>query len=195
MVGSIDYMHREWKNCLTTWFGQYASRSDKTTIILEAVASYDLRICHAFFGTPGSCNDINALDCSPISSNLLVGRAPNGSYVVNGWESNMTYYLTDGICPSWGTFVKSIITPKIQNHKFFVEGSFRVLQVHFSFLRHPCLVWEKDDMGKIMISCIIIHTMIVEDERNTYFHYYDQNKFLNDISTNQQRNNSSQDDE
>ncbi|GJZ61828.1 putative harbinger transposase-derived protein [Tanacetum coccineum] len=33
------------------WAGQYAGRSGKPTIILEAVASYDLWIWHAFFGT------------------------------------------------------------------------------------------------------------------------------------------------
>ncbi|KAK1421882.1 hypothetical protein QVD17_24593 [Tagetes erecta] len=59
MIGSIDCMHWEWKNCPTAWAGQYAGRSGKPTIILEAVASYDLWIWHAFFGTPGTCNDIN----------------------------------------------------------------------------------------------------------------------------------------
>ncbi|XP_057807788.1 uncharacterized protein LOC131022350 [Salvia miltiorrhiza] len=61
MIGSIDCMHWEWKNCPTGWAGQYAGRSGKPTIILEVVASYDLWIWHAFFGTPGSCNDINVL--------------------------------------------------------------------------------------------------------------------------------------
>ncbi|XP_042756464.1 uncharacterized protein LOC111880205 [Lactuca sativa] len=61
MVGSIDCMHWEWKKCPTAWAGQYAGRSSKTTITLEVVASYDLWIWHAFFGTPGSCNDINVL--------------------------------------------------------------------------------------------------------------------------------------
>ncbi|XP_023734693.1 uncharacterized protein LOC111882548 [Lactuca sativa] len=61
MMGSIDCMHWTWKNCPTAWAGQYAGRSGKPTIILAAVASYDLWICHAFFGTPGTCNDINIL--------------------------------------------------------------------------------------------------------------------------------------
>ncbi|KAL0864906.1 hypothetical protein Bca101_044024 [Brassica carinata] len=42
MIGSIDCMHWEWKNCPTAWKGQYSRGSDKPTIVLEAVASYDL---------------------------------------------------------------------------------------------------------------------------------------------------------
>ncbi|XP_022040837.1 uncharacterized protein LOC110943395 [Helianthus annuus] len=66
MVGSIDCMHWEWKNCPTAWAKQYAGRSGKRTIILEVVASYDLWIWHAFFGTLGTCNDINVLQRSPV---------------------------------------------------------------------------------------------------------------------------------
>jgi len=35
-------------------------------IMLEAVASYDLWVWHAFFGAAGSNNDINVLDQSPL---------------------------------------------------------------------------------------------------------------------------------
>ncbi|KAJ0839217.1 putative harbinger transposase-derived protein [Helianthus annuus] len=83
MVCSIDCMHWEWKNCPTAWAGQYAGRSGKPTIILEAVASYDLWIWHAFFGTPGTCNDINVLQRSPVFDDVLSGQAPHVSYVVN----------------------------------------------------------------------------------------------------------------
>ncbi|GKE85871.1 probable serine/threonine-protein kinase PBL7, partial [Tanacetum coccineum] len=45
MLGSIDCMHWEWKNCPVSWQGQYG-RGDKKypTIMLEAVASQDLWI-------------------------------------------------------------------------------------------------------------------------------------------------------
>ena len=86
MLGSIDCMHWEWKNCPTSWAGQYAGRSGSPTIILEAVASQDLWIWHAFFGTPGSRNDINVLDQSPVFDDILEGRAPKVNYIVNGHE-------------------------------------------------------------------------------------------------------------
>ncbi|KAJ9546809.1 hypothetical protein OSB04_019352 [Centaurea solstitialis] len=36
-------------------------------------------------------------------------------------------------------------------------------------------------MGRIMIACIIMHNMIVEDERDTYQNYYDLTEFINDM--------------
>ncbi|XP_023735879.1 uncharacterized protein LOC111883791 [Lactuca sativa] len=63
MLGSIDCMHWEWKNCPVPWHGQYARGDHESpTIMLEAVASQDLWIWHAFFGLPGTLNDINVLD-------------------------------------------------------------------------------------------------------------------------------------
>ena len=44
MLGSIDCMHWKWKNCPTTWKGMYCGHVRQPTIILEAVASYNLWI-------------------------------------------------------------------------------------------------------------------------------------------------------
>ncbi|KAL9676890.1 hypothetical protein QQ045_005111 [Rhodiola kirilowii] len=54
MLGSIDCMHWEWKNCPTAWQGSYSGRGRRPTIILEAVASYDTWIWHSFIGVPGA---------------------------------------------------------------------------------------------------------------------------------------------
>ncbi|CAN1298897.1 hypothetical protein LINPERPRIM_LOCUS23989 [Linum perenne] len=74
MLGSIDCMHWPWKNCPVAWKGQF-TRGDQgvPTIMLEAVASQDLWIWHAFFGVAGSNNDINVLNQSPLFNDVLGG--------------------------------------------------------------------------------------------------------------------------
>ena len=73
------------------------------TLILEAVAaSHDLWIWHAFFGVPGSNNDINVLNQSTVFINELKGQAPRVQYMVNGNQHILGYYLADGIDPRMG---------------------------------------------------------------------------------------------
>src|SRR4051812_3954943 len=83
MLGSVDCMHWTWKNCPTAWHGQYTGHTRQPTIVLEAVASYDLWLWHAFFGMPGSNNDINVLNRSSLFNNVLAGRAPPANYTIN----------------------------------------------------------------------------------------------------------------
>ena len=54
----------------------YRGHKGKPTLILEAVATEDLRIWHAYFGLPGSHNDINVLHRSNVFDDLANGRAP-----------------------------------------------------------------------------------------------------------------------
>ncbi|XP_056850925.1 uncharacterized protein LOC130505894 [Raphanus sativus] len=112
MVGSIDCMHWEWKNCPGAWKGMYSRGTEKPTIVLEAVASYDLWICHAFFGAPGTMNDINILDRSPVFDDIINGIAPQVTFYVNGTEYNLAYYLTDGIYPKWATLFQYVRLPQ-----------------------------------------------------------------------------------
>ncbi|XP_018450842.2 uncharacterized protein LOC108822299 [Raphanus sativus] len=176
MIGSIDCMHWKWKNCPTTWKGQYSRGSSKPTIVLEAVASYDLWIWHAFFGPPGTLNDINVLDRSPVFDDIINGQAPQVTYSVNGREYRLAYYLTDGIYPKWATFIQSIPLPQSPQAVLFakrqeavrkdVERAFGVLKARFAIVKNPALFWDKVKVGKIMRACIILHNMIVENERD-----------------------------
>lgn len=167
-------MHWQWKNCPIQKQGQYKGHVDKPTIILEAVASKDLWIWHAFFGMPGSHNDINVLHRSPLFANLAEGTAPQVNYTVNGHDYTMGYYLADGIYPSWATLVKSISLPMGNKRKYFakaqeaarkdVERAFGVLQSRFAIVRGPARIWDNETKGLIMRACVIMHNMIVEDE-------------------------------
>ncbi|XP_010693562.2 uncharacterized protein LOC104906494 [Beta vulgaris subsp. vulgaris] len=195
MIGSIDCMHWQWKNCPVGWKGMYQGRSRTTTIILEAVASRDLWIWHAFFGIPGSCNDINVLQRSPVFDDILNGRAPNVTYIVNGNTYHMAYYLTDGIYPKWAAFVDAITAPQTPKQTMFtqrqesarkdVERAFGVLQARFAIIRQPALAWSIDLLWKIIMTCIIMHNMIVEDERDTYANYQDPSEFAQERPSNQ----------
>ncbi|XP_023899310.1 uncharacterized protein LOC112011155 [Quercus suber] len=122
MIGSIDFMHWKWKNCPAAWKGQYCAHIHEPTIILEAVASYNLWIRHAFFRLPGSNNDINVLERSHIFSDLAEGHAPAVHYSINGHDYIMGYYLANGIYPKWTTFVKTIPAPQGQKQKLFVAA-------------------------------------------------------------------------
>lgn len=176
MLGSLDCMHWKWKNCPTAWAGQYAGRSGKPTIILEIIADYDLWIWHAYFGMPGSNNDINVLERSHLFSDLARGIAPPAHYVIQGKEYDMGYYLADGIYPKWATLVQTIHEPRTAKKKYFamkqescrkdVERAFGVLQSRFAIVANPVRFWKKDDLQDIMTACIIMHNMIIEDERD-----------------------------
>jgi hypothetical protein len=75
MLGSIDCMHWEWRNCPTSWRRQFCGRNSRPTMILEAVAGYDLWIWHAFFGMPGTNNDLNVPHRSPVFDPLRNGTS------------------------------------------------------------------------------------------------------------------------
>ncbi|XP_038688859.1 putative nuclease HARBI1 [Tripterygium wilfordii] len=178
MLGSIDCMYWKWKNCPTAWKGMYTGHCHEPTIILEAVASYDLWIWHAFFGLPGSHNNINVLERSHVFSELTQGRAPIVNYSINGHNYTMGYYLADGIYPSWATFLKSIPLPQTMKTKHFarcqegvrkdVERTFGVLQSRFAIVRGPARYFETETLKEIMLACVILHNMIVEDERHLH---------------------------
>src|SRR3954462_3219516 len=70
MLGSIDCMHWEWKNCPKAWHGQFHGQKKGSTIILEAVADQETWIWHAFFGMPRSLNDINVVNRSPLMNKI-----------------------------------------------------------------------------------------------------------------------------
>ncbi|XP_010681433.2 uncharacterized protein LOC104896384 [Beta vulgaris subsp. vulgaris] len=179
MLGSLDCMHWAWKNCPVAWKGQY-TRGDHghPTIMLEAVASVDLWIWHACFGVAGSNNDLNVLSRSNLFQESLQGVSPEVHFTINGSDYNMGYYLTDGIYPELAAFVKSFPHPqdpkricfkrKHESARKDVERAFGVLQARFAIVRGPARCWHKSKLHDIMDACIILHNMIVEDERHTY---------------------------
>ena len=95
--------------------------------------------------SPGSLNDINVLDRSPVFTLLANGHAPPVNYIINGHEYRMGYYLGYDIYPNWSTFVKTIPYPQGLKKKHFakaqestrkdIERAFGVLQARFAIVR------------------------------------------------------------
>ncbi|GJV96517.1 ALP1-like protein [Tanacetum coccineum] len=130
------------------------------TIMLEAVASQDLWIWHAFFGVAGANNDINVLDNSPLFDDLLDDKAPVAPYVVNGVEFEKGYYLADGIYPQWATFMKSFTVANDAKHAYFkkrqegarkdVKHAFSVLQGRWGIIQQPARQYHVNTIRRIM---------------------------------------------
>ncbi|GJW19886.1 ALP1-like protein isoform X1 [Tanacetum coccineum] len=89
------------------------------TIMLEAVASQNLWIWHAFFGVAGANSNINVLDNSPLFDDLLNDIAPVAPFVVNGVGFEKGYYLADEIYSQWAVFVKSFTVANDEKHSYF----------------------------------------------------------------------------
>ena len=121
MIGSIDCCHWEWKNCPSGWNGMYVGKEKGPTVVLEAVALYDLWIWHAFFGMPGSHNNINVMDHSPIWQEIAKGRAPVIEFTINNHIYHIPYFLADGIYPPYATLVTPYDSPVDNKHKVIIN--------------------------------------------------------------------------
>ncbi|KAL7599961.1 hypothetical protein Lser_V15G22780 [Lactuca serriola] len=139
MLGSLDCLHWAWENCPTTYHGQF-TRGDHghPTVILEAVASQDMWIWHAFFGSPSSINDINVLNRSPIFNNIYDGSAPDSSF--QKFKRAQERARKD------------------------VERAFGALKKRWFILKKPAAYLGEEKLQEIMYTCIILHNMIIEDE-------------------------------
>uniref|UniRef100_A0A0D3BFX6 DDE Tnp4 domain-containing protein n=1 Tax=Brassica oleracea var. oleracea TaxID=109376 RepID=A0A0D3BFX6_BRAOL len=94
---------------------------------------------------------------------------------------NLAYYLTDGIYPKWSTFIQSISLPQDPIAELFakvqeatrkdVERAFGVLQARFAIVKNLALSWDNEKIWHIMRGCIILHNMILENERDGYTQY------------------------
>ena len=139
------------------------------------MADQETWIWYAFFGMPGSCNDINILKRLPLFTKLANGEMPEVEFQANGKTYNMGYYLADEIFPKWSTFVKPLILPQGKKELDFhnaqaaprkdVKRAFVILQAQFAIVRGPARFWDQETLWYIMTACVIMHNMIMENER------------------------------
>ncbi|CAL2246030.1 unnamed protein product [Prunus armeniaca] len=139
MIGSIDCMHWQWKNCPTAWQGEYGNRKGQKMF-----------------------------------DEVLRGHSPQVTYQINNIVYSGAYYLSDGIYPRWTTFVKTIPNPQSEKERNFasfqegyrkdVERCFGILQARWAIIRGAARMLDEEVLRSIMMTCIILHNMIVEDE-------------------------------
>ncbi|XP_062005768.1 uncharacterized protein LOC133722937 [Rosa rugosa] len=140
----------------------------KKSISIEALQRFTRGIFNLL------CNNLNVLAKSPLFDELTVGRAPQIQFQVNNRIHNLGYYLADGIYPRWATFVKTIPRPTRpkdlkfsqaqEGYKKDVKRCFDILQSRFSIVRGAARGWDREDLRYIMLTCIILHNIIVEDK-------------------------------
>ncbi|GKE17842.1 ALP1-like protein, partial [Tanacetum coccineum] len=119
MIGIIDCTKWPWAQCPQGYRAQF-SRGDSGSepfILLEAVASQDLRIWHAFFPQRPSLllqlqNAVRGL-----LNDLKIRKAPEVPFVANDVAYKWGYYLTGGIYPEWVVLMKSISQPGLNDVK------------------------------------------------------------------------------
>ena len=130
---------------------------------------------------PGSLNDINVLNRSPLMNKITNGETTPVEFVANGHTYNYGYYLADGIYQRWQTFVKPFSKPQGKKNLDFhnaqsavrkdMERAFEILQAQFVIVRGPTRIWDQKILWYIMNACVIMHNMIMENERGQDLNY------------------------
>ncbi|XP_028068692.1 uncharacterized protein LOC114271264 [Camellia sinensis] len=146
-------------NSVIEIFGEEYLRSPTPTDIARLLAIGEVR------GFPGM---LGSLDCM----HWEWKNCPKA------WQG---YYLAAGIYPQWATLVQTISSPQGAKRQHFammqesarkdVERTFGVLQSRFAIIHGAVRYWDSKMLANIMKSCIILHNMIVEDEREEHLDF------------------------
>jgi hypothetical protein len=180
MLGSLDCMHTYWKNCPVAWQGAYLGRQSGPTIVLEAIADYNLFFWHLSYGYAGAMNDLNILNISPLLKKWTEGsfgdtEAASGvvPFSVGGESFDRMYVLVDGIYPRYSRFVRGLPHPITDSERKFtkwqesarkdIERAFGVLQCKWKILSYPLHTKNTDTIAKLVTCCLLLHNMAVSD--------------------------------
>ncbi|CAL8086964.1 unnamed protein product [Prunus armeniaca] len=87
-------------------------------------------------------------------NDILRGEAPNITYEINNTIYQNGYYLADDIYPRWTTF----------GYRKDVERCFGILQARWAIIRGAMRLFDEEVLRSIMMTCIILHNMIMDDE-------------------------------
>jgi len=87
------------------------------------------------------------------------------------------YFLTDDIYPTSTIFVKTISEAQGRKATAYaksqeavrkdVERMFGAIKARFHVMDRPCRMWDHGTIVCVLTACIILHNMVVENERET----------------------------
>jgi len=170
-MGSLDYCHWEWHKCPTGMAGAYQSRKGKRGIVVEAVCDEDLWVWHLYVGAPGSLNDINVMQQSPLYLDVPGGRWPprGTAFNINGRTSTLPYYLVYGIYPRYAFLMSPHPNPSTEEQTTFnrlqeairkdMERLFGVLLKRFHVALHPGRYHSVSQLVTKYKAICILHNM------------------------------------
>jgi hypothetical protein len=58
------------------------------------------------------------------------------------------------------------VRKRVEAARKYVERTFGVLQSRWVIVRHPFRTWSAQRMWEVMITCVIMHNMIVQEEQD-----------------------------
>ena len=146
---------------------------------METICDEDLYIHHFFFGAPGSLNDLNVLDISPLFSDVCAGVWPPACpFSINGRPRTMPYYLVDGIYPKYPFFVAPYPFPVTSVERAFnrlqeavrkdVERLYAVMTARFHVALRPARAFYMANIATTARAVAIMHNMITVLRRDDY---------------------------
>jgi hypothetical protein len=125
--------------------GQYKGKEGRPTLVVEALADFNLFAWHAVFGYSGMLNDLSIWDSSYLLQSLcdVTFSDLDFSFTIGGEVFHHLWMLVDGIYPSLAGFIKLISAPIGKDEALFpmwqeakwkdVEHFFRVFKWKFNF--------------------------------------------------------------
>jgi len=175
MIGSLDCSHFVWGNCPVAHHGQFQGKEGRPTIVVEAMADYNLYAWHAVFGYCRTLNDLSIWDSSYLLQSLCDGSFSklDFPFTVGGERHEQLWMLVDGIYPSLARFVKPISVPVGKRETLFsswqeakrkdIERFFAVFKQKFGFFSRPITFAFMEDIIPTFYCCIILHNMAVKE--------------------------------
>ena len=170
-------MHVYWAQCPIAWQGAMLNgKQPYPSFILEAACDYNLWIWSQSFGYAGGSNDLNVWDNSPLHEAMVSGeieRNMDFPFEIAGREFTKLWWTSDGIYPELERFVKTISVPLSRDEIRFsgwqestrkdIERAFAVLQCRWQILASPLKWRETTQIYKLVVVCIMLHNMMVQD--------------------------------